>query len=72
MRRLAAAVTLVFIIIGATNFATAAEPGPRVALVIGNSAYADAPLAEVAVSRDLFRKIMSLIGDLRPRPATAR
>ncbi len=28
-------------------------------------------LAEVAVSRDLFRKILSLIDDLRPRPAPA-
>ncbi len=28
-------------------------------------------LAEVAVPRDLFRKILSLIDDLRPRPAPA-
>ncbi len=28
-------------------------------------------LAEVAVQRELFRKILSLIGDLRPRPAPA-
>ncbi len=28
-------------------------------------------LAEVEVSRDLFRKILSLIDDLRPRPAPA-
>jgi hypothetical protein len=28
-------------------------------------------LAEVAVPRELFRKILSLIDDLRPRPAPA-
>ncbi len=33
--------------------------------------YVTVQLAEVAVSRDLFRKILSLIDDLRRRPAPA-
>ena len=33
--------------------------------------YVTFQLAEVAVSRDLFRKILSLIDDLRPRSAPA-
>ena len=41
MRRLKAAIALVLIIFGATEIATAAAPEPRVALVIGNSAYED-------------------------------
>ena len=33
--------------------------------------YVTFQLAEVAVQRELFRKILSLIDDLRPRPAPA-
>ncbi len=33
--------------------------------------YATFQLAEVAVPKELFRKILSLIDDLRPRPASA-
>ncbi len=41
------------------------------AKVIRHGRYITFQLAEVAVSRDLFRKILSLIDDLRPRPAPA-
>ena len=41
------------------------------AKVVKHSSYVTFQLAEVAVSRDLFRKILSLIDDLRPRPAPA-
>ncbi len=50
---------------------------PRVKLVkigvkvVKHSRYVTFQLAEVAVSRDLFRKILSLIDDLRPRPTPA-
>ena len=39
--------------------------------VVRHGRYVTFQLAEVAVSRDLFRKILSLIDDLRPRPAPA-
>ncbi len=41
------------------------------AKVVKHSGYVTFQLAEVAVPRDLFRKILSLIDDLRPRPAAA-
>ncbi len=41
------------------------------AKVVRHGCYVNFQLAEVAVSRDLFRKILSLIDDLRPRPAPA-
>jgi hypothetical protein len=41
------------------------------AKVVKHRSYVTFQLAEVAVSRDLFRKILSLIDDLRPRPAPA-
>ncbi len=41
------------------------------AKVVRHGRYVTFQLAEVAVSRDLFRKILSLIDDLRPRPAPA-
>ncbi len=41
------------------------------AKVVKHSSYVTFQLAEVAVSRDLFRKILSLIDDLPPRPAPA-
>ena len=41
------------------------------AKVVCHGRYVTFQLAEVAVSRDLFRKIRSLIDDLRPRPAPA-
>ncbi len=41
------------------------------AKVVNHGRYATFQLVEVAVSRDLFRKILSLIDDLRPRPAPA-
>ncbi len=50
---------------------------PRVKLVkigvkvVKHSRYVTFQRAEVAVSRDLFRKILSLIDDLRPRPTPA-
>ena len=45
MRRLVATVALVLVLFGATHTAVAAAPETRVALVIGNSVYEDAPLA---------------------------
>ncbi len=50
---------------------------PRVKLVkigakvVKHSSYVPFQLAEVAVSKDLFRKILSLLDDLRRRPAPA-
>jgi hypothetical protein len=41
------------------------------AKVVRHGRYVTFQLAEVAVSRDLFRKILSLIDDLRPRPVPA-
>ncbi len=41
------------------------------AKVVGHGRYVTFQLAEAAVSRDLFRKFLSLIDDLRPRPAPA-
>ncbi len=41
------------------------------AKVVSHGRYVTFQLAEVAVSRDLFRKILSLIDDLRRRPAPA-
>ena len=41
------------------------------AKVVRHGRYITFQLAEVAVSRDLFRKILSLIDDLRRRPAPA-
>ncbi len=41
------------------------------AKVVRHGRYVTFQLAEVAVSKDLFRKILRLIGDLRPRPAPA-
>ncbi len=39
------------------------------AKVVSHGRYVTFQLAEVAVPRELFRKILSLIDDLRPRPA---
>ncbi len=39
--------------------------------VVSHGRYVTFQLAEVAVSRELFRKILSLIDDLRPGPAPA-
>ncbi len=41
------------------------------AKVVHHGRYVTFQLAEVAVPRELFRKILSLIDDLRPRPAPA-
>ena len=41
------------------------------AKVVSHGRYVTFQLAEVAVPRSLFRKILSLIDDLRPRPAPA-
>ncbi len=41
------------------------------AKVVRHGRYVTFQLAEVAVPRDLFRKILRLIDDLRPRPAPA-
>ena len=41
------------------------------AKVVRHGRYVTFQLADVAVSRDLFRKILSLIDDLRPRPSPA-
>ena len=42
------------------------------AKVVSHGRYVTFQLAEVAVPRELFRKILSLIDDLRPRPAPAQ
>ena len=39
--------------------------------VVRHGRYIKFQLAEVAVPRDLFRNILNLIDDLRPRPAPA-
>ena len=41
------------------------------AKVVSHGRYVTFQFAEVAVPRELFRKILSLIDDLRPRPAPA-
>ncbi len=41
------------------------------AKVVSHGRYVTFQLAEVAVPRELFRKILRLIDDLRPRPAPA-
>ncbi len=41
------------------------------AKVVSHGRYVTFQLAEVAVPRERFRKILSLIDDLRPRPAPA-
>ena len=41
------------------------------AKVVSHGRYVTFQLAEVAVPRALFRKILRLIDDLRPRPAPA-
>ncbi len=41
------------------------------ATLVSHGRYVTFQLAEVAVARELFRKILSLIDDLRPRPAPA-
>jgi len=41
------------------------------AKVVSHGWYVTFQLAEVAVPRELFRKILGLIDDLRPRPAPA-
>ena len=41
------------------------------AKVVSHGRYVTFQLAEVAVPRELFRKFLSLIDDLRPRPAPA-
>ncbi len=41
------------------------------AKIVRHGHYVIFQLAEVAVSRDLFRKILILIDDLQPRPAPA-
>ena len=41
------------------------------AKVVSHGRYVTFQLAEVAVQRELFRKILSLIDDLRRRPAPA-
>ncbi|MCZ6863845.1 MAG: hypothetical protein O7I42_26940, partial [Alphaproteobacteria bacterium] len=41
------------------------------AKVVSHGRYVTFQLAEVAVPRELFREILSLIDDLRPRPAPA-
>jgi len=42
------------------------------AKVVRHGRYVTFQLAEVAVPREVFRKILSLIDDLRPRPAPAQ
>ncbi len=41
------------------------------AKVVSHGRYVTFQLAEVAVPRGLFQKVLDLIGDLRPRPAPA-
>jgi hypothetical protein len=38
--------------------------------VIAHARYTVFQMAEVAVPRDLFRRMLALIDDLRPRPVT--
>ncbi len=62
MRYLVTTVALVLIVFGATTMATAAVPEPRVALVIGNSAYRDAPLRNPANDARLIAETLRELG----------
>ena len=62
MRRLVSAVALVLIIFGAIKIATATVPEPRVALVIGNSAYRAAPLRNPANDARLIAETLRELG----------
>ncbi len=43
----------------------------QVKIGVSHGRYVTFQLAEVAVPKELFRKILGLIDDLRPRPAPA-
>lgn len=62
MWRLVAAVALVLTVFGATTIATAAVPEPRVALVIGNSAYRMGPLKHPANDARLMAETLRGLG----------
>ena len=62
MRRLVSAVALVLIIFGATKIATAAVSEPRVALVIGNSAYSTTPLKNPENDARLIAETLRSLG----------
>ena len=62
MKRLVAAVALVLIFFGATKISTAAVSEPRVALVIGNSAYDTSPLKNPANDARLIAKTVRELG----------
>ena len=62
MRCLVSAVALVLIIFGATKIATAAVSGPRVVLVIGNSADDTPPLKNPANDARLIAKTLRSFG----------
>ena len=62
MRYLVAAVALVLVVFGANTIATAAVPEPRVALVIGNGGYRDAPLKNPANDAHLMAETLRGLG----------
>ena len=62
MRHLIAVVALFLVVFGATRIAIAAAPEPRVALVIGNSAYEDAPLANPVNDARLMAETLRGLG----------
>ncbi len=62
MKRLSASVALVLMLTGVTEIAIAAAREPRVALVIGNSAYADSPLANPANDARLMAETLRGLG----------
>ncbi len=62
MKRLSVAVALVLVLTGVTEIAIAAAREPRVALVIGNSAYADSPLANPANDARLMAETLREFG----------
>ncbi len=62
MRCLVAAVALVLVVFGATTMAVAAVPEPRVALVIGNSAYSATPLKNPENDARLIAETLRSLG----------
>ena len=62
MRHLVAVAALLFVVFGATTIAMAASPEPRVALVIGNGAYPNAPLANPVNDARLMAETLRGLG----------
>ena len=62
MRWFETTVALVLVLFGVTNTAVTAAPEPRIALVIGNSAYEETPLANPANDARLMAETLRGLG----------